>query len=55
MISKFIKPLIDPDPNGMGVVGTRVEYRLFGILIYRKVMHSPSYYGITEWDFTHRI
>lgn len=39
--------------NGNGdlvVVGTRVEYRIFGILLCKKELHLPSKYGVCRYD-----
>lgn len=55
MFTKEITPIISSAQGGPGVVGTLVEYKLFGILLYRKRMYNPSYYGLTEWEFTHHI
>lgn len=55
MITKTINPIIDATGTARIVVGTRVEYRLFGLLIYRKTMFTPEKYGITEYEFNHRI
>lgn len=60
MITKKIEPILQTmracdtsqDPE---VIGTQVEYRIFGLLFYRKTMHTPAAYGIKVWDFTHRI
>jgi len=57
MFTKRIEPII---VNGVGLIGkqvtgTKVDYRFFGILIYRKTMLNPSYYGLTEWSFDYRI
>lgn len=56
MLTKTITPIISSAQSGPGVVGTLVEYKLFGILLYRKRMYYPNYYGVSmEWEFTHRI
>lgn len=55
MLTKEITPIVSSKQNGPGVVGTLVEYKLFGILLYRKRMYNPNYYGLKEWEFTHRI
>lgn len=55
MITKEITPIIMPAQGIPSVVGTLVKYRLFGILLYRKRMFNPSYFGLRVWQFTHRI
>lgn len=56
MFTKEITPIISSTQDGSGVVGTQVKYKLFGILLYRKRMYYPNYYGITSWDyFDYRI
>ncbi len=55
MFTKEITPIISSAQGDPGVVGTLVEYKLFGILLYRKRMYNPSYYGLTEWDYDWRI
>lgn len=56
MVKKYITPIIRKvGGEQKKVVGTQVDYRLFGLLIYRKVMNNPSAYGLNEWEFIHRI
>ena len=48
MITKTIRPIIGKDT----VVGTRVEYRVFGILVYEKTLYMPNKYGVsTECEY----
>ena len=37
--------------SGGKVAGTKVEYRLFGILLYKKVLYTPMWYGIEHYDY----
>ncbi|MEE0055267.1 MAG: hypothetical protein U0I70_02925 [Alistipes inops] len=55
MITKIIKPILSKTDDAWRVVGTRIEYRLFGLLICRKTMFTPERYGITEYQFVHRF
>lgn len=56
MFTKEIAPIISSAQSGPGVVGTLVKYKLFGILLYRKRMYYPNYYGLACWDyFDYRI
>lgn len=55
MITKTINPIIDANIVPRIVIGTRIEYRLFGLLIYRKTMFTPEKYGIAEYEFNYRI
>lgn len=56
MLTKEITPIVSSKQNGPGVVGTLVKYKLFGILLYRKRMYYPNYYGLASWDcFDYRI
>lgn len=58
MISKRTIPIIEK-VNGFDVpivVGTKVEYRIFGILLYKKILLLPIYYGFRDWfDFPTQI
>jgi len=47
MLTKKITPII----TGKGVVGTTVDYRLFGILLYRKTLLTPANWGYYEYEF----
>lgn len=55
MFTKEITPIISSAQSGPGVVGTLVKYKLFGLLLYRKRMYTPEYYGLSDWNFTYRI
>lgn len=53
MMTKTIEPIISGCANLAGnnpVIGTKVEYRLFGILLYKKLFYNPSKYGLECWD-----
>lgn len=52
MIKKVTVPIIEKI-NGYAnpiVVGTKVEYRIWGILLYRKTFLQPIHYGVERWD-----
>ena len=49
MLKKITKPVLSKDKKT--VVGTDVTYRLFGVLICRKVLVYPSIYGLKEWEY----
>ncbi len=52
MIKKVTIPIIE-EIDGYAVpivVGTKVEYRIFGILLYRKTFFLPVRYGVNNWD-----
>lgn len=53
MITKTIEPIINL--TNESVIGTDIQYRIFGLLIYRKTMYSPEKYGIKEYDYSIRI
>lgn len=55
MLRKYITPIIGMVGEKKKVIGTQVDYFLFGRLIYRKVLNNPSAYGLDEWEFIHRI
>ncbi len=55
MLRKEITPIIEEINSSPDVIGTRIEYRLFGLLLYRKTMYTPAKYGCKEWQFIHRI
>lgn len=47
MITKTVEPIMDSYAMVRGtVVGTKVEYRVFGILLYKKILHTPFMHGI---------
>lgn len=52
MIKKVTVPLIEKldGCEESIVVGTKVEYRIFGILLYEKSLLLPIYWGIMDWD-----
>lgn len=52
MIKKVTVPLIEKldGCEESIVVGTKVEYRIFGILLYEKSLLLPIYWGIMNWD-----
>lgn len=55
MIKKTTTPIVEK-LNGNGdltVMGTKVEYRLFGILLYSKLLYLPAKYGIRYYDDYH--
>ena len=49
MITKTTTPLIS-DCNEPQIIGSQTEYRVFGLLIYRKILYFPNKYGIDSWD-----
>ena len=51
MIKKETTPIIEQVNGYSAVVGTKVEYRLFGILLYRKILYLPNRYGVKEYDY----
>ncbi len=60
MLTKKITPVIPAQnhssSNGrMPMLGTVVEYRFLGILIYKKTLVSPSNYGLNEFEYQTRI
>jgi hypothetical protein len=57
MFTKTIEPIIEGlTSNTPKVIGSRIEYRLFGLLLYLKTIHTPAKYGITEWgEWYYRI
>lgn len=52
MIKKVTTPLIGRygKDGDLVVAGTRVEYRIFGILLYRKELYNPELYGVYNYD-----
>lgn len=51
MITKTVEPILSDCASlagGNAVIGTKVEYRLFGILLYKKVLYTPNKYGVAE-------
>ena len=56
MITKTTTPIILSEGGKQRVTGTRIEYRVFGLLIYRKILYLPNKYGIDSWDeYPYRI
>ena len=63
MIIKKVEPIIDQakveiDNGFVSVIGYRAEYRIFGILLYRKLYYSPTKFGVSNWradDFRFNI
>lgn len=57
MLEKRTYPIVHTDEfDERKVVGTIVEYRLFGMLIYRKTLLTPEYYNVGNGhDFQIRI
>lgn len=49
MITKTTKPVI----AGNKVVGSKVTYRIFGILLYVKIIEMPEKYGIKEYSYNY--
>ncbi|MHC1780035.1 MAG: hypothetical protein AB9922_07335 [Bacteroidales bacterium] len=55
MLTKKTTPTISSDSSGK-ITKMIIEYRLFGLLIYRKELFTPFYYGVKEYDgFTTRF
>ncbi len=52
MITKTTKPIIGKKHSSghIEVLGTIIEYRLFGIVICRKKILLPTFYGGRTWD-----
>lgn len=53
MLVKTIEPIIESCASLAScdnVIGTKVEYRLFGILLYKKLFFTPGKYGIKNWN-----
>lgn len=55
MVRKYITPIIGTFDGVKKVIGTQVDYLVFGCLVYRKVLNTPAAYGLKEWEFFHRI
>lgn len=51
MITKTTEPILSNNANmaRTEVIGTKVEYRLFGILLYKKECFTPNKYGLVNW------
>ncbi len=58
MLTKTITPILRKKPVSKDdntlyketIIGTLVQYRLFGILFYEKRLFTPACYGMTNWD-----
>lgn len=52
MIKKVTTPIIEKSVvySILTVVGTKVEYRIFGILLYKKILYLPLKYGVKEYN-----
>lgn len=55
MIKKKVSPIIArDDENSKGkIVGINVEYRLFGLVVYSKVLYTPYRYGNVHFDYSY--
>ena len=53
MIKKVTTPILGFAIGDNAIIGTRVEYRLFGILLYRKELYTPQAYGIHRYERFH--
>lgn len=53
MMTKKTEPIIEyeEETETFIVIGTKVEYRLFGILLYKKTFLSPEAFGIKEYNY----
>ncbi|SFL09310.1 hypothetical protein SAMN05216357_11295 [Porphyromonadaceae bacterium KH3CP3RA] len=51
MITKVTQPVIETINGEKKVTGFTIEYRLFGILLYKKESHSIDKYGTKEVGF----
>lgn len=49
IITKVTDFLFESVEGGKKAIGISVEYRLFGILLCKKVSYSPEKYGITDF------
>ena len=49
---KITSPITGTDAAGdPTVMGTRVEYRLFGILLYEKILITPERFEVRDYDY----
>ncbi len=61
MLKKTVVPIIEAasansTQEGPKVVGSQIEYRIFGLLICRKTLYNPHKYGVTYYeDWYYRI
>lgn len=51
MIKQTVEPILEEVDGKKMCVGTRIEYKVFGLLIYRKVVSLPNRYGVKTWEF----
>jgi hypothetical protein len=61
MFTKTVKPVISKNITGAScaqskyedprVIGTIIEYRFFGLLLYRKSLVTPEAYDLKEYEF----
>lgn len=51
MITKTTTPIILSEGGEQRVTGIRIEYRVFGLWVCRKVLYLPSHYGLETWDY----
>ncbi|MFT4223280.1 hypothetical protein [Dysgonomonas sp.] len=51
MIKKKVSPIIARDDASQKgkIVGMNIEYRLFGLVIYSKVLYTPDRYNKVSW------
>jgi hypothetical protein len=52
MLKKTTTPIVEKfkGDGDLIVTGTKVEYRLFGILLYQKVLYMPAKYGMYHFE-----
>lgn len=55
MLTETIEPIISISAGKKIATGAIIRYRFAGILVYKKTLHLPSHYGLTEWEFIHRF
>ena len=52
MLTKTITLIVKQEnPDPLKVVGTVIEYRLFGLLLYKKIGYNGCYYGIVHCEY----
>jgi len=52
LFRKITTPIIETNAAGdLTVMGTRVEYRLFGILLYEKILITPERFEVRDYDY----
>ena len=47
MVTKNTQPIIENSK----IIGTKVEYRFFNILLYTKTLIMPEKYGYIEYEY----